>query len=329
VIPKAVERLTPAQRSKILELVSGAADLDGVAPLSEQALLAVRDEPPAQTGSEPTGTDSAGTLHLLAYAGMRIQGYAHLDRGVGDKATAELVVHPSYRRRGVGTALVHALEGAVSTVVVPAQTLQIWSHGDLHDAHDLALRSGYQIVRELWQMRRSLRPDSSSLPEVSLPDGFSARHFVAGQDEEAWLRLNARAFVNHPEQGRVTRSDLDRRIAEPWFDARGLILIEDTRGPEPMLAASHWTKVVLPEDESIPPTEGEVYVVAVDPEYQGLGLGRTVTILGLAHLRDRGLTDAMLYVDADNLAAVTTYSRLDFVRSAVDIMYSHTVHTAV
>jgi mycothiol synthase len=56
-------------------------------------------------------------------------------------------------------------------------------------------------------------------------------------------------------------------------------------------------------------------------------LGRTVTVLGLAHLREKGLTEAMLYVDADNLAAVATYSRLDFARSAVDIMYSRIVHT--
>jgi len=67
--------------------------------------------------------------------------------------------------------------------------------------------------------------------------------------------------------------------------------------------------------------------VGVDPAYQGLGLGRAVTVLGLEHLRDRGLSEAMLYVDADNVAAVATYTGLDFVRSAVDIMYERIVHT--
>ena len=178
-------------------------------------------------------------------------------------------------------------------------------------------------------MRRSLRSDAAALPAVSLPEGFRTRHFLVGRDEEAWLRVNARAFVDHPEQGRMTRYDLDRRIAEPWFDAVGFILIEDTRGLKPMLAASHWTKVVPAQDPRARPTEGEVYVVGVDPAYQGLGLGRTVTVLGLAHLRERGLTEAMLYVDADNKAAVATYFRLDFARSAVDIMYSRIVHMPV
>jgi mycothiol synthase len=143
------------------------------------------------------------------------------------------------------------------------------------------------------------------------------------------LRVNAHAFVDHPEQGRMTRYDLDRRIAEPWFDAKGFLLIEDLRAPAPALAASHWTKVVPAQDPQIRATEGEVYVVAVDPAYQGMGLGRIVTVLGLAHLRQQGLTEAMLYVDADNQAAVATYTRLDFVRCAVDIMYSHIVHTPV
>jgi mycothiol synthase len=72
-----------------------------------------------------------------------------------------------------------------------------------------------------------------------------------------------------------------------------------------------------------------VYVVAVDPAYQGLGLGRAVTVLGLEHLRDRGLAQAILYVDADNTAAVETYTRLGFTRAALDVMYSPAVHPAV
>jgi len=79
----------------------------------------------------------------------------------------------------------------------------------------------------------------------------------------------------------------------------------------------------------VSPTEGEVYVVGVEPAYQGLGLGRAVTVLGLAHLRERGLAQAILYVDADNPAAVATYSRLGFTRFAVDVMYSHAIHQPV
>jgi mycothiol synthase len=314
-----VGRLTDPQLSAVLELVGNATHADAVGPLSEQVLLAARER---QLGRSSTTT----SWHFLAYAGPNLTAYAHLGRDAGQAATAEMVVDPSYRRQGIGTELIHALERAAAPATRDGRTLQVWSHGDLHGARAFALRRGYSMQRELWQMRRSLRPDDGPLPAVSLPVGFGARPFVVGRDENAWLAVNARAFVSHPEQGRMTRDDLDRRIAEPWFDPQGFILVEDLRGPAPVLAASHWTKVTPPEDPQSRPAEGEVYVVGVDPAYQGRGIGRTITVLGLAHLRDRGLTRAMLYVDGDSSAAVATYSRLDFARFAVDIMYSRIVH---
>jgi mycothiol synthase len=315
-----VSRLDAGALSAVLALGTRAEAVDRVAPLSEQVLLAARE------GS------TAGSGHFLAYAGTHLAGYAHLERGAAGAATAEVVVDLADRRHGVGTALIRALEDALSP---ESGALQIWSHGHLDGARALAARDGYSAVRELWVMRRSLRPDdgsapdAGSLPRVVLPDGFRTRAFIVGQDEDAWLRVNARAFADHAEQGRMTRHDLDLRIAEPWFDASGFILIEDTRGDVPTLAASHWTKILPAADPAVSPTQGEVYVVGVDPAYQGLGLGRAVTVLGLAHLRGRGVSEAMLYVEADNVAAVATYSRLGFTRFAVDVMYSRSISAQV
>ena len=321
VTPDSVGRLTEGQLSAVLGLAGTATHADGVGPLSEQVLLAARDRH-VGTGSTTT------SRHFLAYAGPNLAGYAHLGQGdAGEAATAEIVVDPAYRRQGIGTELLHALEQAAAPATRRAGTLRVWSHGDLDCGHAFALRHGYSMERELWQMRRSLRSDVASLPTVSLPGGFGARPFVVDRDENAWLEVNARAFLSHPEQGRMTRDDLDRRVAEPWFDPEGFILVEDLRGRAPVLAASHWTKVIPPEDPQIRPSQGEVYVVGVDPAYQGLGIGRTITVLGLAHLREEGLAQAMLYVDADNTAAVATYSKLHFARFAVDIMYSRIVHT--
>ncbi len=66
-------------------------------------------------------------------------------------------------------------------------------------------------------------------------------------------------------------------------------------------------------------------MVGVSPAAQGRGLGRLVTLLGLTYLRDRGLTQAMLYVDADNEAAVRTYTALGFGRWDVDVQYRRQV----
>jgi mycothiol synthase len=66
---------------------------------------------------------------------------------------------------------------------------------------------------------------------------------------------------------------------------------------------------------------GEVYVVGVRPDAQGGGLGKALTTVGLRHLAEAGIPDAMLYVDADNLAAVAVYERLGFVTHETDLMY--------
>lgn len=326
-----VNGLDTGQLSALVALVEAATQGDGVAPLSEPVLLDARAGLPAGTAANPTTTPPA---HFLAYDGTHLAGYAHLERETAETtsktektgrfATAEMVVDPEYRRRGIGTALFRALEDALLE-----GTLQIWSHGHLGVARFFAAREEAASVRTLWSMRRSLGADAQPLPTFELPQEFTTRNFVVGQDEDAWLRVNKRAFVHHPEQGQMTRVDLDRRIAESWFDATGFILIEDIRGPAPVLAASHWTKVVPPRDPQASATEGEVYVVAVDPAYQGMGLGQMVTVLGLSHLVERGLSEAFLFVEGENTRAISVYSELGFTRTGVDVMYSRQVQPPV
>ena len=53
-------------------------------------------------------------------------------------------------------------------------------------------------------------------------------------------------------------------------------------------------------------------MLGVDPAAHGKGLGRTLTLAGLKHLRDRGLGAVLLYVEADNGPAVRVYERLGF-----------------
>ncbi|EDY48120.1 truncated acetyltransferase [Streptomyces clavuligerus] len=168
---------------------------------------------------------------------------------------------------------------------------------------------GLTLFRELRQLRRPLEP--LDIAEPVLPPGVTVRAFVPGQDDTAWLAVNAAAFAHHPEQGALTQRDLDDRTAEPWFDPRGFFLAE--RDGE--IIGFHWTKVHAAE------RLGEVYVVGIRPDAQGGGLGKALTAIGLRHLAAEGLPTAMLYVDADNTAAVTVYERLGFRTHEIDLMY--------
>jgi mycothiol synthase len=275
---------------------------DGVRPVSEETELRL------QHGGPPGGRD------LLARApDGRPLGYARLELQDGTTdAEAELVVDPAARRRGVGAALLSRLEELAGD-----RPLRFWAHGDLPGATALATARGYTRARVLLQLRRDLAgvdPD----PHPRLPAGVHVAAFRPGRDEQAWLRVNARAFAAHPEQGRWTPEDLRLREQEPWFDPAGFLLAwrgdPDAGG---RLVGSHWTKVHAAGDAGPEPV-GEIYVLGIDPDAQGTGLGRALTDLGLAHLRGRGLAQVMLYVEEDNAPAVALYERTGFRRWSVD-----------
>ena len=130
------------------------------------------------------------------------------------------------------------------------------------------------------------------VPVVAVPAHARLRNFESGRDDAAWLAQNNAAFADHPEQGAWLPVDLDERTHEPWFDPSGFLILEiDGR-----VAASCWTKV----HELHPDRFGEIYVISVDPSFQGHGLGRVMLSQGLASLRRRGVQRATLFVDADN-----------------------------
>jgi mycothiol synthase len=278
------DRLSPSEVAEVLSLASAAASADGVYPLSEDVVLRVRD---------------GGGVSLLSHVDGALAGFANVDGDAG-----ELVVHPAYRRRGHGTALLEALPGSLS----------FWAHGDDPGARLFAEGLGFTRSRVLWQMRRSL--SAPPLPDNRLPDGVTVREFRPGHDEDAWLAVNARAFAHHPEQGRWTSHDLTLREQESWFDPAGFLLAVDL---EDTLLGFHWTKVHPAAGAD--PALGEIYVLGVDPGGHRRGLGRALSVAGLTHLKQQGLSTAMLYVDESNEAAVRLYRSLGFGVHAADVMY--------
>jgi mycothiol synthase len=192
---------------------------------------------------------------------------------------------------------------------------RIWAHGDLEAARATARAVGLEADRELLQMRRPL----TDLPPVRIPPGVRIDTYRGVDDDADLLRVNNAAFAWHPEQGGWTPDDVTVREAEPWFDAAGLLLAVDVADPARVLGF-HWTKVHPPGPDAPHPI-GEVYVLAVDPAARGRRLGPALTLAGLAHLRDRGLDDVMLYVEADNAAAVRLYHDLGFTPWGADVSY--------
>jgi mycothiol synthase len=292
--------LAADEQQQVREIVSAATEFDGVAPVGEQVLRELahqRTEHLVVKGHPPGDRDA-------------IIGYLNLTPGHdGTAPMAELVVHPDARRRGVGAAMARAALDRTA-----GQT-RFWAHGTLEPARATASALGLVAVRELRQMRRSLR----DVPEPEIPDGVQVRTYAGTADDAELLRVNNAAFAGHPEQSSWTPAELAERRTEPWFDPQGLFLAFDAATEK--LLGFHWTKVHRDQ-----PGLGEVYVVGVDPSAHGRGLGRALTAIGVASLAGR-LADAadptvMLYVESDNVAALRTYQGLGFTLHSIDTAYA-------
>jgi mycothiol synthase len=301
--------LTAEEQRGVRELVTAATEFDGVAPVGEQVLRELghhRSEHLLVTGSQSGATKDTANA---------IIGYLNLspprDAGAG---MAELVVHPQARRRGIGVAMGRA------ALAKTARHNQFWAHGTLEAARATAAALGLVPVRELIQMRRSLRDTPDPVPPVP---GIQIRAYQGTADDAELLRVNNAAFVQHPEQGGWTGIELAERRSEPWFDPAGLFLAFGTSDSDQAgrLLGFHWTKVHLDRAGL-----GEVYVIGVDPSAQGRGLGQTLTAIGIQSLARRLARSAdptvMLYVESNNVAAVRTYERLGFSIYSVDTAYA-------
>ncbi|MFG1931390.1 mycothiol synthase [Mycobacterium sp. NPDC048908] len=284
--------LSSDEQEDIRELIAAATKADRVAPVGDQVLRELAHD---------------RTRHLLAVDAGQLVGYLNL---TVEPPMAELVVHPGARRRGIGSEMMRAGLSAGGA------DARIWAHGNLEPARATAAAVGLVVARELLQMRRPL----TDLPPIRTPDGVRITTYSGPADDAELLRVNNAAFAWHPEQGGWTEAEIAERRAEPWFDPAGLFMAFDSRdSPHDKLVGFHWTKRHNAD-------LGEVYVVGVDPAAQGRGVGAALTLAGLHHLAERlsqsEQPTVMLYVEADNSAAVNTYERLGFEVYSVDAAYA-------
>src|ERR1700733_1960874 len=245
--------LRPGLRSLIdrADAVSGHPVLDD---LQRAALFGPDD------GTGPGPVRAAVLRKRAAGAGDDVLGFAQAvpHPPHGDYAL-EVAVDPDVGDR---SAMVGELLSAVVTEVAErgGGVVRLWFPWVGPDADGWAAEAGFDHERDLLQLRCSLPLAPDGRP--SLP----TRPFRPGQDEPAWLRANNRAFADHPEQGGWDLAVLKEREAEPWFDPDGF-LVHDEEGA---IAAWCWTKI----HGGIDPPMGEIYVVGVDPDFQGRGWGR-------------------------------------------------------
>src|SRR5699024_1665852 len=256
-------RLAPGQAEAVAHLAQAVTAADGYEAFSEQMLLNLTDDHREVTHlllTAPAASGTTGTVAPTLPGTTPGQGDAQGEASSAvdllgyaqiDGGAAEASIHPDHRRRGLGRRLV--------TAVLTEPQVRLWAH----------------------------REPPAEPPQVPTRTDIHVRTFTPGQDEDAWLAVNARAFADHPEQGRLTRADLDARMAQPWFDPSMFFLAEEVSSTR--LLGSLWVK--------IEGTVGEIYALGVHPDAQGRGVGGLLTAHAMAALAGAGLDRLELYVE--------------------------------
>jgi mycothiol synthase len=297
-----LNHLSKSQQEGVLVLIKAAHDFDGTPPIAEHVLLHLRH-----------GGDKSDS-HLVIEENNQVIAYAHLDTtDLVAGPSVEAVVHPNHRGKGLGSSILK------EAIKVCGDKTRIWSHGDLPNAK--AIATSLKLER-LWSNLLMSKPLSEIQPVKSK---YSIRTFIPDFDNQAFLLLNNKVFANYPDQGGWSEDDIKVRLNESWFDEKGFFVAED----KGKLIGFCWTKIhgahthshTGEDDDHGHEALGEIYILAVNPDYRGQGVGRDLTITGLNYLKYQGLNNVMLYVGVENKSAFNLYKSLGFNEFGSDVMY--------
>lgn len=246
------------------------ADADGHPPLSEHKVTALqRDKNRVGVWSDDGG------LCLIAVA-TRHAGDGHW--GI------EAALAPRRRTAKDEEAAIERATGLVSTR--EARSFWAFRPGQV----DAAGRLGYNQARDVLRM-------SGPMPSVA-PGSVSGISIgpMTERDIDAIVGVNNRAFANHREQGSMTANGFRSLMALSWFDPAGVHVARSGERIVGFCVTKH-------EEHAV----GEVYLLAVNPDQAGSGIGRALAQRSFAGSADRGAVTARAWVDATNEPAVGLY----------------------
>lgn len=250
---------------------------------------------------------------VLAEIDGRVVGEAVVDRVMRDDvATYEIGghVHPEFRRRGIGRALLlenlrRATERAAAEP--PGQAAVARSHVEESEVGHRALMDmhGFEAIRWFFLMRRSTDGEIADAP---LPDGVEVRPVTPDQ-HRAIFDAEREAFRDHWAAREQTEEDFKLTFGREELDTDLWVVAWD--GDEVAGVVQNWIWAV--ENEALGVARGWLEHISVRRPWRRRGLGRAITAESLRRLAAAGMTDAMLGVDADSpTGALGLYEGLGF-----------------
>jgi mycothiol synthase len=249
-------------------------------------------------------------LFIAELAG-RTTGYIDVraEQGIG-RAVLDCFVHPEHRRKGLATELFH--HASRRATGLGARVAHVNVLEDNVAAIALLSKLGFRFVRRFLNLTLELAEAHLSEDEQS---ALPRRHLRRGEEDEL-TRIQNRSFAGTWGYNPNTLEEIVYRLKMIGCSPEDVILI--FRGDRPV--AYCWT-LVNPEASAAGTNAGRIYMLGVDPDYRGGGIGERALLAGLAHLKSKGIQVAELTVDSQNEAACALYKSGGFQISSTSAWY--------
>jgi mycothiol synthase len=228
-------------------------------------------------------------------------------------------VRPEQRRRGIGRALLHwtearSREAAAEATGTQPHATSSWVSETQAGAVALFESEGYERVRYGFMMVRDL---ADPIPDAALPEGLDVRPVVEADHRRIW-DADTEAFRDHWDAGERTEEDFVGWFSTPGIDTSMWRVAWD--GDE--VAGSVMNFVFAEENEKLGVRRGWLEHISVRRPWRRRGLAAALIADSLRELRARGLDEAALGVDSENLSgALRLYESLGFRRLKTGIAF--------
>jgi len=271
----------------------------------------------AQALSEALGRPNhvPGQDLFVAEAAGKVVGYIDVrsELGIG-RAVLDCLVHPERRRKGLATELVHRASRRARELGARVAHVPILE--DNVAAKGLLTKLGFGFVRRFLELRRELF-------EAHLPDAeqgaLLSRHLQPGEEDKL-TRIQNRSFAGTWGYNPTAVEETVYHLSLTGRSPEDVILIFAADRP----VGYCWT-LVNPETSAAGENVGRIYMLGVDPDYRGSGIGKQALLAGLAHLKSKGIEVAELTVDSQNPAACALYESGGFKISSTSAWYEKTL----
>jgi len=219
-----------------------------------------------------------------------------------DTADANILVHPDFRQRGIGTALLKRIIDRAHQLEVGA--IQIYANARHTDASAFLHAHGFVPLGAYTELRLS---QGVRLPPVIWPYGYTLRTYAEVQDLSILTQAMNLAYI--PLWGHQEVSEQELSSWLPDFNPQGIFLVFSEKGRVIGISRTEPS----PERSQVNgEATGYIDAPGIVPQHRRLDLYRALVLTGIRWLRDQGQVLVEMESWGDKLEVLKMYRELGF-----------------